>query len=65
MMLLPLVCGRVAVTHKLNVSEHMLIRVFLLDLVCGTRAQSLSATFSYTFRTTFKYASGVTIRRVF
>jgi hypothetical protein len=37
-----------AVTHKWNVSGHMLIWTFFLGLVCGTRIQSLSAPFSYT-----------------
>jgi hypothetical protein len=41
-------CTLSAGTHKLNVSGHMLIRTFVLVLVCGTRAQSLSASFSYT-----------------
>jgi hypothetical protein len=36
-----------AVTHKLNISCHMLIWTFFLVLVCGTRAQSLSAPFGY------------------
>jgi hypothetical protein len=37
-----------AIAHKLNISIQMLIRIFFLLLVCGTRAQNLSATFSYT-----------------
>jgi hypothetical protein len=36
-----------AITHKLNVCGHMLIRIFFLILVCETRVQSLSAPFSY------------------
>jgi hypothetical protein len=36
-----------AVTHKLNVSGRILIWAYFLVLVYGTRAQSLSATFSY------------------
>jgi hypothetical protein len=40
------------VTHKLNVSGHMLIWTFFLVLVCGTRAQNLSAPFSYTLHKT-------------
>jgi hypothetical protein len=36
------------IEHLLNVSGHMLIWTFLLVLVCATRAQSLSAPFSYT-----------------
>jgi hypothetical protein len=40
-----------AITYKLNVSGRMLIWTFLLVLVCGTRAQSLSAPFSYTLYT--------------
>jgi hypothetical protein len=34
--------------HKLNVSGHMLIWTLSLVLLCGTRAQSLCAPFSYT-----------------
>jgi hypothetical protein len=30
-----------AVTHKLNVSGHVPIWAFFLDLVCGTRAKNL------------------------
>jgi hypothetical protein len=41
-----------AITHKLNVSGHMLIWTFFLVLVCGTRAQNLSAPFSYTIYVT-------------
>jgi hypothetical protein len=37
-----------AIILKLNVSEYMLLRIVFLVLVCGTRAQSLSAPFSYT-----------------
>jgi membrane protein YdbS with pleckstrin-like domain len=33
-------------THKLNVSKHMLIMDIFLVLVCAIRAQTLSATFS-------------------
>jgi hypothetical protein len=40
-----------AITHKLNVSGHKLIWIFLLVLVCRTRARSLSAPFSYTLHT--------------
>jgi hypothetical protein len=36
-----------AITHKLNVSRHMLISIFFLVLVCGTRAQSLASPFNY------------------
>jgi hypothetical protein len=36
------------ITHELNVSGHMLMWTFLLVLVCGTRAESLPAPFSYT-----------------
>jgi hypothetical protein len=35
-------------THKSNVSGHMSMWTSFLVLVCGTRAQSLSAHFSYT-----------------
>jgi hypothetical protein len=41
-------CTLSAITHKLNVSGHMLIWTFVLVLVCGTRAQSLSAPFCRT-----------------
>jgi hypothetical protein len=41
-------CTLSAITHELNVSGHMLIWTFFLVLVCGIRAQSLSAPFSYT-----------------
>jgi hypothetical protein len=41
-------CTLSAITHKLNVSGHMLIWTFFLVLVCGTRAQNLSASFSFT-----------------
>jgi hypothetical protein len=41
-------CTLSAITHKLNVSGHMLMCIFFLVLVCGTRVQSLSALFSYT-----------------
>jgi hypothetical protein len=44
-------CTLSAVTHTLNVSGHMLITIFFLVLVCGTRAQSLYAIFSYTLYT--------------
>jgi hypothetical protein len=37
-----------AITHKLNVSGHMLIWTFSLVLVSGTYAQNLSTPFSYT-----------------
>jgi hypothetical protein len=37
-----------AIAHKLNVSRHILVWTFFLILVCGTRAQSLSAPFTYT-----------------
>jgi hypothetical protein len=40
-------CTLLAVTQKLNVSRHLLIRTFFF-FVCGTRAQNLSAPFSYT-----------------
>jgi hypothetical protein len=40
-------CTLSAVTHKLNVSGKMLMWTFFLVSVCGTRAQSLSAPFSY------------------
>jgi hypothetical protein len=38
-------CDLSAVTHKLNVSRHTMIRIFSLVLVCGTRDQNLSAPF--------------------
>jgi hypothetical protein len=38
-------CILSAITDKLNVSGHMLIWTFFLVLGCGTRAQSLSASF--------------------
>jgi hypothetical protein len=41
-------CTFSAITHKLNVSGHMLILTFVLVLVYGTRAQRLSVPFSYT-----------------
>lgn len=37
-------CTPSAITQKLNVSGHMSICIFFLVLVCGTHAQSLSAT---------------------
>jgi hypothetical protein len=37
-----------AVTHKLNVSRHMLIWTFFLVLVCGTRAKNSSTAYAYT-----------------
>jgi hypothetical protein len=37
-----------AITHKLNVSGHTFTWTFFPVLVCGTRAQSLSALFTYT-----------------
>jgi hypothetical protein len=37
-----------AVTHKLNASGNILVWTVCLILVCGTRAQSSSAPFSYT-----------------
>jgi hypothetical protein len=40
-------CILSAITHKLNVSGHMLVWTFFV-LVCGTLAQSLSASSSYT-----------------
>jgi hypothetical protein len=40
-------CTLSAITHKLNVSG-LMIWTFVLVLVCGTRAQSFSAPFSYT-----------------
>jgi hypothetical protein len=43
-----------AVNHKLNVSGHMIIWTFVLVLVCGTRAQNLSAPFSYTLHREIK-----------
>jgi hypothetical protein len=36
------------ITHKLNVSGHILTLIIFLVFVCGTRAQILSITFSYT-----------------
>jgi hypothetical protein len=36
-----------AITHKLNVSRHMLIWTFFIVLICGTHAQSMSSPFSY------------------
>jgi hypothetical protein len=41
-----------AVTHKLNVSGHMLTQTLFLALVFGIRAQNLSAHFSYTLYST-------------
>jgi hypothetical protein len=41
-------CPLSAITHKLNVSGHMSIWTVFLILLCGTRARSLSAPFSYT-----------------
>jgi hypothetical protein len=41
-------CNLLDITHKLNVSEHILIRTFFLHLVCGIRARSLSAPLIYT-----------------
>jgi hypothetical protein len=42
-------CTLPTITHRLNVSGHMLIwTFFFLFLVRGTRAQSLSLHFSYT-----------------
>jgi hypothetical protein len=46
-----LVSSLSAITRKLNVSGHMLIWIFFLVLVCETRAQNLSAPFSYTLYT--------------
>jgi hypothetical protein len=43
-------CTLSATNHKLNVSGHMLIRTFFLNLVWGTRAQSLFPPFSYRLR---------------
>jgi hypothetical protein len=41
-------CILSAVPHKLNICGHMLIwTLFVFVLVCGTRAQNLSAPFSY------------------
>jgi hypothetical protein len=40
-------CILSAITHKLNVSGHVLTLTFFLVLACGTRAQSLSAPFNY------------------
>jgi hypothetical protein len=40
-------CTLWAVTHKLNASGYMLVWTFCLILVCGTHAQSLSASFTY------------------
>jgi hypothetical protein len=45
-------CTLSTLTHKLNVSGHMLRCTFL---VCETRAQSLSAHFSYTLYTVFNF----------
>jgi hypothetical protein len=36
-----------AISHKLHVSGSMLIWTFFLVLICGSRAQSFSASFSY------------------
>jgi hypothetical protein len=44
-------CTLSTITHKLNVSGHILIWTFFLLLICGTHAQSLSAPFSYTLYT--------------
>jgi hypothetical protein len=41
-------CTPSAITHKLNVSGHMMIWTFFLGLVCGTHAQCLSTLISYT-----------------
>jgi hypothetical protein len=51
-------CTLSAVTHKLNVSGHILIWTFFLVLVCGIRAQSLSAPFSYTLYMDVNYFDG-------
>jgi hypothetical protein len=40
-------CILSAISHKVNVSGHMLMCTFFLVLVYGNRAQSLSAPFSY------------------
>jgi hypothetical protein len=40
-------CTLSAVTHKFNVSGHMLMCTMFLVLVCGTLAQSLFTPFSY------------------
>jgi hypothetical protein len=40
-----------SVQENISVSSHMLIWTFFLVLVCGTRAQSLPAPFSYTLYT--------------
>jgi hypothetical protein len=40
-------CTVSAITHKLNVSGHVLIWTFFPVMVCGTRAQSLSPPSSY------------------
>jgi hypothetical protein len=42
------ICTLYAISHKLNISGHMLIRTYFLVLECGTRTQSLSVPFSYT-----------------
>jgi hypothetical protein len=47
-------CTLSDITHKLNVCGHMLIWTFFLVLACGTRAQSLSAPFSYTLHINIK-----------
>jgi hypothetical protein len=41
-------CTLSAINRRLNVSGHLLIWTFFVILVGGTRAQSLSAPFSYT-----------------
>jgi hypothetical protein len=41
-------CTLSAIFHKLNTSGHMLIWTVFPVLVCGTRAQSLSALLRYT-----------------
>jgi hypothetical protein len=50
-------CTLSAITHKLSVSKHMLIWKFFLVLVYGTRAQSLSAPFSYNLYMDFSIVS--------
>jgi hypothetical protein len=41
-------CTLSAIIHKLKVSGHVSIWTFFLVSECGTRAQSLSVSFSYT-----------------
>jgi hypothetical protein len=46
-----LYCTLSAISKTLNVSGHMLVNISFLVLACGTRAQRLSAPFSYNLYT--------------